>query len=49
MWLDILLITLIAAALLLAIRKIIRDRRRGKTCSCGCAHCASAPNCSDKR
>ncbi len=38
MWLDILLGVLIAAAVLLALFKIIRDRRRGK-CSCGCGGC----------
>ena len=39
MWLDILLVALIAVALLLAIRKIVRDRRRGK-CTCGCDGCS---------
>ena len=38
MWLDILLVLLVAAALLLAVRKIVRDRRKGK-CTCGCASC----------
>lgn len=46
MWLDILLLLLVAAALLLAIRKLIRDRRRGKRCSCGCAAC---PNSCSRR
>ena len=41
MWLDILLVLLIAAALLLAVVKIVRDRRKGK-CSCGCSSC---PGC----
>ena len=40
MWLDILLTILIAAALLLAVRKLLRDRRRGR-CSCGCSRCPS--------
>ena len=43
MWLDILLVLLIAAALFLALRKLLRDRRRGK-CSCGCGEC----NCCDR-
>ena len=38
MWLDILLVALITAALLAAVFKLIRDRRRGK-CSCGCGTC----------
>ena len=38
MWLDILLIVIIAGALFLALRKLIRDRRRGK-CTCGCDGC----------
>lgn len=46
MWLDILLVALIAAALFLAVRKIVRDRRRGKGCSCGCGGCASDTSCS---
>jgi hypothetical protein len=39
MWLDVLLILLVAAALCLALRKLIRDRRRGSSCSCGCVDC----------
>ena len=42
MWLDILLGALIAAAVLLATAIIIRDRRRGKGCSCGCSGCTRA-------
>ncbi len=42
MWLDILLGALIAAAVLLALVKIFRDRRRGKGCSCGCSGCTRA-------
>ena len=42
MWLDILLGALIAAAVLLALIKILRDRRRGKGCSCGCGGCTRA-------
>lgn len=38
MWLDILLVVLVTAALLAAVIKLIRDRRRGK-CSCGCSAC----------
>ena len=45
MWLDIVLTLLIAAALLLAVRKLLRDRRQGR-CSCGCASC---PGCSRQK
>ena len=45
MWLDILLVLLIAAAVLLALRKIVRDRRRGKSCSCGCSDCPDSGRC----
>ena len=38
MWLDILLVVLVTAALLAAVIKLIRDRRRGK-CSYGCDAC----------
>ena len=48
MWLDILLVLLIAAALFLALRSIIRARRQGKTCSCGCSSCASRDRCADR-
>lgn len=41
MWLDYLLGALVAAAVLLALVKLIRDRRRGKSCSWGCAACAA--------
>lgn len=49
MWLDILLTLLIAAALLLALRKIIRDRRRGKSCACGCDGCPASSGCNKLR
>jgi hypothetical protein len=45
MWLDYLLGGLIAAAVLAALVKIIRDRRKGKGCSCGCGGCPSAGGC----
>ena len=45
MWLDVLLTLLIAAALIGAVVKIVRDRRRGKSCSCGCADCMARDRC----
>ncbi len=38
MWLDILLIVIIAVALFLALRHLIRSRKQGK-CACGCDGC----------
>ena len=48
MWLDILLVLLVAGAVLLAAVKILRDRRTGKGCSCGCSSCASRDRCADR-
>ena len=48
MWLDILLVLLIAGAVLLAAVKILRDRRKGKSCSCGCASCAARDRCDSR-
>ena len=45
MWLDVLLALLVAGAVLLAVVRIIRDRRKGKGCSCGCASCAARDCC----
>ena len=39
MWLDVLLILLIAAALFLALRKLFSDRRQGKGCCGACSAC----------
>ena len=44
MWLDILIGVLVAAAVLLAIVKLVRDRRKGR-CSCGCAACPHSDRC----
>ena len=48
MWLDVLLTLLIAAALIGAVVKIVRDRRRGKSCSCGCADCMARDRCGSR-
>ena len=45
MWLDILLVLLVAGAVILALRSILRARRQGKSCSCGCASCAARDRC----
>ena len=37
--LDIILVVLIAAAVIFALIKIYRDKKRGKGCGCGCEHC----------
>ena len=36
---DILLILMIAAAVVLAVRKLVRDKKRGKSCCGDCAGC----------
>lgn len=33
---------IIVAAVVLAIIKLIRDKKNGKTCNCGCDGCSSA-------
>ena len=40
---DIILIAVIAAVVILAARRVILDRRSGKSCSCGCESCGK--NC----
>ena len=48
---DYILLIVLAAVVVLALRKIIRDRRSGKLCSCGdgsgrCGgRCAGCPGC----
>ncbi len=47
-WGNILVISLIAIAVILAVVSIVRNRRAGK-CSCGnCSGCAMAGNCKEK-
>ena len=43
---DILLIVLLAAALLLAVRKVIRDKKHGRSC---CGSCDACCGCRKKR
>ena len=38
--LDLILLIAIGLALVLAGRKVLRDRRQGKTCGGDCAHCS---------
>lgn len=46
MWATILVAALLLAAVALIVRKLVRDRRQGKSsCGCGCEHCASAGLC----
>ena len=45
MWLDILLVLLVAGAVILALRSILRARRQGKSCSCGCEGCDRCSRC----
>ena len=36
---DLILVLILAAVVFLAVRKLVRDRKSGKTCSCGCSGC----------
>ena len=36
---DLILVLILAAVVFLAVRKLVRDRKGGKTCSCGCSGC----------
>ena len=46
---DYLLLLLIAGAVILALRKIHKDRKNGKSCSCGSSSCSgSCAGCSAK-
>ena len=43
---DILLIAVIAAAVALAVRRIIKNRKNGTcSCGCGCSGCSLAEEC----
>jgi|GEM_PF-836054 len=44
---DIILVLLIIAAVGLAVRKVIRNRKKGG-CSCGCAGCSSG-SCAERK
>lgn len=46
---DIIVLALVITALFLAIRKIIKNKKSGKSgCSCGCEGCAFKDNCNKK-
>lgn len=38
----------VAVAIVRVIIKLINDRKKGKTCSCGCENCSMNNNCSKK-
>lgn len=43
---TILVLLIVCALVALVVRKMIRDRRKGKSsCGCNCAHCAMAGSC----
>lgn len=49
MWPEILptiiICALLVGAVVIAIISIIRDKRKGKSCSCGCSSCAMRDTC----
>lgn len=47
---TILVAVIIAALVILIIRKMSKDRKKGKTsCGCGCSNCPSAGVCHSKK
>ena len=45
-WIDILLVLAVLAAVTLAIMKILKDKKAGKSsCGCNCSGCAMAGKC----
>lgn len=45
---DVFLLLLILAAVTLAVRKLLRDRRQGRSCCGDCASCRGAEPCRPK-
>ena len=41
---DILLLVIIAACVVLVVRKLVKDKKEGKTC-CGCSSCGGSCGC----
>ena len=45
-WIDILLVLAVLAAVTLAVMKILKDKKAGKSsCGCNCGSCAMAGKC----
>ncbi|MBR3463815.1 MAG: FeoB-associated Cys-rich membrane protein [Clostridiales bacterium] len=42
---SIIIVLVIAVFAVLAVVSIVRNRRKGKTCSCGCEGCVYSGNC----
>ena len=42
---SILILILLLVIILLAARKMLRDKKQGKSCSCGCSGCAYSGSC----
>ena len=42
---SVLIVLVIAVLLVFAVIRIVRDRKKGKTCSCGCEGCVYSGNC----
>lgn len=47
-WPTILICLALVAIVFLAIRKIVRDKKKGGSCSCGCEGCPNSAYCHPK-
>lgn len=47
-WQSILVGSILLFGVVLIIRKLIRDKKRGKGCGCGCEGCALSSQCHGK-
>ena len=47
-WQSILIGSILLLGVVLIIRKLIRDKKRGKGCGCGCEGCALSSQCHGK-
>ena len=44
---SILIVLVIAVFAVIAVMSLVRNRKKGKTCSCGCEGCAYSGRCAD--
>lgn len=44
---SIIIVLVIATFAVIAVMSLIRNRKKGKSCSCGCEGCAYSGNCSE--
>jgi len=44
---TVIVLTLVFGGVILAVRKLLRDRKKGTTCGCGCSSCAYSDKCGE--